>query len=50
MDPPQKKIVVEAKVKGPKRLGQGVRGIGKKKHQQTGDDDDVEEQYGKNFI
>jgi hypothetical protein len=52
MDPPQKKVVVESKIKGPKRLGQGVRGIGigKKKHHQTVDSDDVEEQYGKDFI
>jgi hypothetical protein len=48
MEPPQKKVVVESKIKGPKRLGQGVRGIGvgKKKHHQTVDSDDVEEQLG----
>jgi hypothetical protein len=48
MEPPQKKVVVESKIKGPKRLGQGVRGIGvgKKKHHQTADSDDVEEQSG----
>jgi hypothetical protein len=44
--------VVESKVKGPKRLGQGVRGIGigKKKHHQTVDSDDVEEQLGKDVL
>ncbi len=49
MEPPQKKVVVESKIKGPKRLGQAVRGIGggKKKHHQTVDSDDVEEQSGK---
>ena len=48
MDPPQKKVVVESKVKGPKRLGQGTRGIGlgKKKHHQTADSDDIEESSG----
>jgi len=52
MEPPQKKVVVESKIKGPKRLGQGVRGIGigKKKHHETVDSDDVEEQTGKDFI
>ncbi len=44
--------MVESKVKGPKRLGQGVRGIGigKKKHHQTVDSDDVEEQLGKDVL
>jgi hypothetical protein len=48
MDPPQKKVVVESKVKGPKRLGQGTRGVGvgKKKHHQTVDSDDIEESSG----
>ena len=46
VEPAQKKVVVESKVKGPKRLGQGVRGVGlgKKKHHQTIDSDDVDEQ------
>ncbi|CAF4427484.1 unnamed protein product, partial [Rotaria sp. Silwood2] len=46
VEPPQKKVVVESKIKGPKRLGQGVRGaaLGKKKNHQTVDSDDVEEQ------
>ncbi|CAF3446393.1 unnamed protein product [Rotaria sp. Silwood1] len=46
VEPPPKKVVVESKIKGPKRLGQGVRGaaLGKKKHHQTVDSDDVEEQ------
>lgn len=45
MDPPQKKVVVESKIKGPKRLGQVNRalGIGKKKHHETADSDDIEE-------
>lgn len=45
MDPPQKKVVVESKIKGPKRLGQANRalGTGKKKHQQTADSDEIEE-------
>ena len=49
MDPPQKKVVVESKVKGPKRLGQGARGVGqgKKKHHQTVDSDDIEEPSGR---
>ena len=52
MEPPQKKILVESKIKGPKRLGQAVRGatIGKKKNHQTVDSEDVEEQTGKDFI
>jgi hypothetical protein len=50
MEPPQKKVVVESKIKGPKRLGQGVRGIGKKKHHETVDSEDVDEQSGKKFI
>ncbi|CAF4006759.1 unnamed protein product, partial [Adineta steineri] len=47
MEAPQKKVVVESKIKGPKRLGQGVRGIGlgKKKHQ-MGDGDEGEDQDG----
>lgn len=51
MEQPQKKVVVESKVKGPKRLGQGVRGIGigKKKNHQTLDSEDVEEQTGKDL-
>jgi hypothetical protein len=52
MEPPQKKVVVESKIKGPKRLGQGIRGIGigKKKHQETVDSDDVDEQTGIEII
>jgi hypothetical protein len=52
MEPPQKKVVVESKIKGPKRLGQGVHGIGigKKKHQETVDSDDVEEQISTEII
>jgi hypothetical protein len=49
MDPPQKKVVVESKIKGPKRLGRGTRGLGKKKHQQTADGEDGDEQSGKRF-
>ena len=49
MEPPQKKVVVESKIKGPKRLGQAGRGLGKKKHQ-DGEGDDIEEQSGENFI
>jgi len=42
VEPAPKKIVVESKIKGPKRLGQGTRaiGVGKKKHHQTNDDYD----------
>ena len=46
-----KKAVVESKIKGPKRLGQAVRGvrIGKKKYHRTIDNDDADEQSGKTF-
>ncbi|CAF3672398.1 unnamed protein product [Rotaria socialis] len=46
VEPAQKKVVLESKIKGPKRLGQGVRGptIGKKKNHQTVDSEDVEEE------
>jgi hypothetical protein len=47
MEPPQKKVVLESKIKGPKRLG---RGVGKKKHQQTVDGEDDEEQSGKDLM
>ena len=49
MEAPQKKVVVESKIKGPKRLGQGTKGLGKKKHQQTLDSEDIDEPSGKNF-
>lgn len=39
-------MVLESKVKGPKRLGQGARALGKKKHHQTIDSEDVDEQSG----
>lgn len=45
-------MVVESKIKGPKRLAQGVRGVGagKKKNHQTVDSEDVEDQLGKDFF
>ncbi|CAF0818882.1 unnamed protein product [Adineta ricciae] len=48
VEPPQKKVVVESKIKGPKRLGQGGRpiGIGKKKHHQSLDSEDIDDQDG----